>query len=290
MLIAIMLVVGGVAVSAALLVGGIGKRANDTSIKSGAVDSNVALRSNIAYCGSNNPLQTLDLYLPQAGSTPYPLVVFVHGGGWRVGDKQNNIVSYYSKSLLDKGIAVASINYRLTPTARYPQQNQDVACALNFLVGHAEQYGYTTSAWGIVGDRAGAQLAAMALTDSTVKAPLKAFVGLYGPYDLSLQLARNPRPDSDARNYLNGADSKLASPLYQTHNLKVRYLLFHGQTDRIVPLKQMERYQKSLESAGASVTAVSVKHAGHYFDASSRPSREAIRTQITEFLQAQLGS
>jgi acetyl esterase/lipase len=121
--------------------------------------------------GVDPNLLSLDLYLPTTGSDcpPVPLVVGVHGGGWRKGDKRG-FAGDKAKLFNEHGWAFASVNYRLsdlatTPVVHYPTHNQDVANAVGFLVDDAEQYGLDPDQVGIFGHSAGGGIVAAVATD-----------------------------------------------------------------------------------------------------------------------------
>lgn len=108
-------------------------------------------------------LQKLDYWRPaKAGS---PLVVFVHGGGWKRGDKQNATGKAQAGHYLQQGYAFASLNYRLVPAATVEQQAQDVADAIAHLVGRAESLGFDATRVVLMGHSAGAHLSALVGTD-----------------------------------------------------------------------------------------------------------------------------
>jgi acetyl esterase/lipase len=126
----------------------------------------------VPYVEDGDPLQRLDLYLPPGdGCDPVPVVVWVHGGGWRVGDKRNNIgdkVALWHSA----GWAVASVNYRLTdvdvPEAERvvaPAHNEDVAAALAWLVDQAPSIGLDPNRLALLGHSAGAAIAAAVSVD-----------------------------------------------------------------------------------------------------------------------------
>lgn len=124
-----------------------------------------------AVDGVDPNLLSLDLHLPQTGSDcrPAPLVVGVHGGGWRKGDK-HSFTGDKAKLFNDQGWAFASVNYRLSdpatrPFVRYPTHNQDVANAVGFLVDHAARYDLDPDRVGILGHSAGAGIVAAVATD-----------------------------------------------------------------------------------------------------------------------------
>ncbi|MFZ2494843.1 MAG: alpha/beta hydrolase [Candidatus Saccharimonadales bacterium] len=238
--------------------------------------------SNLIYCQPGTTHQTLDLFLPdRTAAERVPLVVFLHGGGWRTGDKANREVSFYGESLLHSGIAVASINYRLAPQYTYPTQDKDVACALSYLHEHASHY-QLNDKWALFGDSAGAQLAADAMADSTINQSLVAFIGFYGPYDLSLQTNRQPKKDIDAIIYTNKSrDVASASPIHKTGKKDAYYLLYHGSKDRIVPPVQSRLFYDALRTSGISAKLTIVQNASHSFGSLSRPSSQEIRKDIT---------
>lgn len=116
----------------------------------------------IAY--GTDALQRLDFW-PARTKGAAPLVVFIHGGGWKRGDKDNATGAAKVTHLLDQGYAVASVDYRLVPTATVEEQATDVAHALSWLVGHAAALGVDGGRIVLMGHSAGAHLAALVGTD-----------------------------------------------------------------------------------------------------------------------------
>lgn len=139
-----------------------------------------ANRTDVSYVDDAGPLQRLDLYVAaNVGCGPWPLVVWVHGGGWRIGDKSNSI-----KPKVDvwtgAGWTVASVNYRLTDTAApageqvvAPAHNEDVAAALAWLIVNAVDVGIDPARIALVGHSAGAGIIAAVVTDP-------AYLGAHG--------------------------------------------------------------------------------------------------------------
>ena len=116
----------------------------------------------IAY--GSAPLQQLDLWTPQ-GAQKAPLVMFVHGGGWKRGSKDNAVSRALPAHLLAQGYAFAAIDYRLVPDASVEQQAADVAAALAALLARADSLGIDRSRVVLMGHSAGAHLAALVGTD-----------------------------------------------------------------------------------------------------------------------------
>ena len=106
----------------------------------------------------------LDLYVP-SGSTAAPLVVFVHGGGWKNGDKRAGGPGH-QQAILGAGFAFASVNYRLLEDGPPDVGSADIAIALAFLQNHSTDYGLDTSRIALMGHSAGAHLAALVALDA----------------------------------------------------------------------------------------------------------------------------
>jgi acetyl esterase/lipase len=246
----------------------------------------------IPYCGdSSGSQQQLDLYVPKSGTAAHPLVVFIHGGGWSRGDKTDPIVSAYGPAIVKQGDALASVNYRLAPHYTYPTQDQDVACAISYLYGHAAGYGLDRSRLALFGASAGGQLAAYAALATADQgqpwhASLRGVIDFYGISDLTKLPPRFPS-DLSTRHFLGpeGADhSVAASPVTYTSQSAPPFLIFHGDEDQRVPLAQSQELARDLQAGGNTATLVVVSHAGHGFGRGAQPSVGQIRQQLTGFL------
>ncbi len=159
---------------------------------------NVRIEKDIPYAGTQNPRQTLDLLLPRApkGGKPLPLVVNIHGGAFRAGDKSMGVREL--ADLVEAGdYAVATINYRLSGEAIWPAQIHDSKAAIRWLRANAAKYGLDPDRIGVIGASAGGHLAAMlgtgggvaALegdvgTHTDVSSRVKCVVDQFGPSDL----------------------------------------------------------------------------------------------------------
>ena len=109
-----------------------------------------------------DPLQKLDYWKPTTPGSP--LVIFVHGGGWKRGDKRG-AVGAKGAHFLEQGYAFASVNYRLVPTNTVEEQAQDVANAIAYLIKNAEKLGFDSKRVALMGHSAGAHLVALVGTD-----------------------------------------------------------------------------------------------------------------------------
>lgn len=149
----------------------------------------------IAY--GSDPLQALNLWVPR-GAAKAPLVLFVHGGGWKRGSKDNAGSRAMPGHMLEQGYAYAAINYRLVPAVRVEQQAADVAAALAHLLARADRLGIDRSRVVLTGHSAGAHLVALVGTDeSYLKAAGLSFADVKGvmpndgaAYDVAVQMAQ----------------------------------------------------------------------------------------------------
>jgi acetyl esterase/lipase len=145
-----------------------------------------------AQRGANHPMK-LNLYVP-SGANPKPLVIWMHGGGWRMGSYKDWIHPLF---LTSQGYAVASIEYRLSKEAVFPAQIEDCKAAVRFLRANAKTYNLDPERFAATGESAGGNLASMLgttggskeLTDAPedpVSDRVQAVIDLCGPSDLTL--------------------------------------------------------------------------------------------------------
>ncbi|MBL8956069.1 MAG: alpha/beta hydrolase [Myxococcaceae bacterium] len=134
----------------------------------------------------------LDVYTPK-GEGPHPVVVFVHGGGWVVGDRRQPGENYVQlgRRLASQGILAMVISYRLAPWSQHPAQIRDTSRALAWALQHAPEHGGDPSAVYAMGHSAGAHLVALAACDpkwlrewGASPSQLAGVIGISGPYDV----------------------------------------------------------------------------------------------------------
>lgn len=116
----------------------------------------------IPYAEPKNQRQTLDVYAPPQGDN-HPVVVWIHGGGWRRGDKAN--VQYKPQAFTQRGFVFVSTNYRFIPQVTVQDMARDIARAIRWVHDHARQYGGDPQSVYVMGHSAGAHLAALVCTD-----------------------------------------------------------------------------------------------------------------------------
>ncbi|MDR1355332.1 MAG: alpha/beta hydrolase [Propionibacteriaceae bacterium] len=118
----------------------------------------------------DHPLQKLDLYFPNQGSTPYPLLIIIHGGGFTLMDKRDWHL-YPGFFALQDGFALASINYRLAPKHQFPAAVNDTLAALDYLSANANRYQLDPANFCLQGTSAGGSLALLAAFRLALRAP-----------------------------------------------------------------------------------------------------------------------
>jgi acetyl esterase/lipase len=160
-----------------------------TAIPAARPSEKVEVRKDIAYAGDDDAKHKLDLYLPK-GAKDYPVMVFLHGGSWRSGDR--SLYAPLGIHFAENGIAVAIPSYRLMPKSPHPAQIEDSAAAFAWVFNNIAAMGGDLSRLYVAGHSAGGHLAALlALDPRYLKArdiPTTAIHGvasLSGIYDVS---------------------------------------------------------------------------------------------------------
>ena len=256
----------------------------------------------LVYATPNGRSQRLDLYLPQGIGRPLPVIVWLHGGGWRFGDRKlgPNLSRYFA----ERGFAMVSIDYRLSEEATFPAQIHDVKAAIRWVRAIADRYGLDREHIGLWGSSSGGHLAALAATTGSgilegehieyaeQSSEVQAVVNGYGPTDFLQQDAhRDPlgRPSDDpesiqlpAGKRSSDADSleslllgapiatrpdlvRLANPLTYVKAGVPPFLILHGLSDTAVPAHQSVLLYEALAAAGNNVTLYLIKGLGHGF-------------------------
>lgn len=259
--------------------------------------------SNIRY-GKANEKQSFDLYLPEkAVGRRLPLMIWIHGGGWRMGRKKDMEVAWLGSF----GYAIASIDYRFSRDSVFPAQVRDCNAAIRLLWKNAAVWGLDMGRFVLAGASAGGHLASLIamswnnhiqdfdawpLSDHPVS--FKGVINFYGPADLyafhgdetgykvdsvtssvSLLLGGSPM-DLPGR-------AKYASPASYVDGGDPPVLILHGDRDPIVPLYLDILFYHVLQEAGVRSELMVLPGAGHGGPAFSGDSA---RNQVITFLSS----
>ena len=248
----------------------------------------VVVERDVEYGKAGQRPLKLDLVRPRKPSDkPLPVIVFVHGGGWRGGDKSNgvwNVLPFVAGG----NYFGASVGYRLSGEAIWPAQIHDCKAAIRWLKANAKKYNLDPDRIGVWGSSAGGHLVSLLGTSGDVKelegdcgspdqsSRVACVVDFCGPSDF-LAAARFQRQGLPSPALANSPESLLlggpidekkdlarqASPVTYASADDPPFLIVHGTEDPLVPLKQAELLQAALKKAGASATLLKIRGGGH---------------------------
>lgn len=262
--------------------------------------------ADISYIPNGDERQRLDIHLPpdvQPGEL-LPTLVVVHGGGFQFGDKAG--MKPFAGYFTERGFAVVSVGYRLVPSHIYPAQVQDVYCALAFIHAHATPYHLDTDNIILLGESAGATLAAMPATvddprpfmadcpHPTPTSWARAVVAYYPALGLAVD-DYPPMTVNMAMDYLGIAPEDWesveqrfteASPASWIDGSEPPFFIIHGAGDFVIPVAESERFLELLQNAGVEAELVVIDGAGHGFINVLRSTEGITAAEATEdFLQ-----
>jgi acetyl esterase/lipase len=245
-----------------------------------SVPGGVELRENIAYREGNGKW-TLDLMLPKDRDDKLlPVIVFIHGGGWRNGDKSSGVFREYPLEYASRGYVCASINYRLVDEGMILDCIADCKCAVRWLRAHAEEFSIDVNNFGAYGNSAGAHLVAM-LGLSSAQDELEGD-GPHREYSSAVQaVCCSATPTNfrlwgeEVRNG-GGRDAALfgtqdveqtmglASPVTYVTSSSPPFLMMHGTADTTVPVQQSDDLRALFQEKNSQdVTYLRIDGAGH---------------------------
>lgn len=223
----------------------------------------------------------LDLHMPANERRP-PLLVYLHGGAWSSGDK-----SQYPVFLVDRGFAVASVDFRSTEVAPFPANVHDIKAAIRFLRAKESEYGYRAERIAVIGVSSGGHLAALIGVTNGEAAPeggegeyvdqssdVQAIVSYFGASDLTTILAQSTPAGLEVRapalqQLLGAAPDKVpeiarqASPVFHVDRGDPPLMLLHGDQDLQMPINQAHELVGAYRKAGLFVEFMVLHGAGH---------------------------
>ncbi|MEO2035251.1 MAG: alpha/beta hydrolase [Planctomycetaceae bacterium] len=238
--------------------------------------------TDVAY-DDDHKSQCVDVYLAKSDK-PTPVMIYIHGGGWRAGSKQS--VPGWLKAFVTAGeLSVVAVEYRFTDVATHPAQVNDCLRAIQFVRQNAEKWNIDPKRLGVTGGSAGGHLSAyVALHDDAAQADsddpverqssrVSCAVSFAGPTDWTLLSSiehRHPayrqligyEPDTPATQ-LKASLVKDVSPISFVTRDDPPVMQVHGDTDRIVPLKHAANLHAKLRSAGVKAELVVIPGGNH---------------------------
>ncbi len=252
----------------------------------------------IPYAGTDNPRQRLDLFLPAKRSSdkPLPVIVFIHGGGWKAGDKASG-AGQLSRFVQSGDYAGVSAGYRLTNEAGWPAQIHDCKAAIRWIRGHAGQHGLDADKIGVWGSSAGGHLASMLGTSGDVKelegalgsctessSRVSCVVNYFGPENFITMVDKPSTIDRTTPDYPEAVliggrvqdkpdAARAASPITYVTKDDPPFLTAHGTKDPLVPYEQAVELDAAMKKAGASHLLIEMTGGGHGFRSSDLDAR-----------------
>lgn len=263
--------------------------------------------ANIEYANVDGISLKLDLYLPKNVAKPYPVIVWIHGGGWVGGSKENPTAA----SMVQQGYAVVSINYRLSGQAIFPAQIQDCKATIRWIRANAAQYGFDSERIGTWGSSAGGHLAAMLGTAGDVdslegtvggnlpfSSRVQAVCDWYGPANLPTMCdfpssIDHCAPTAPEALLIGGAlkdnlaKAIAASPATYVSANDPPFLIQHGTNDMTVPFHQSVELDSALQAVGVNVQFQPIANTGH---GGGGFAADSTRRQVLEFFDRHLKS
>jgi acetyl esterase/lipase len=251
----------------------------------------VKVERDIAYVPNGDKAQVLDVYVPEkASAKPLPLIVWVHGGGWKGGSKNGGPFAAF----LNEGYAVASVEYRFSQVAPFPAQIQDCQAAVRWLRANAAKYNIDPDKFGAWGSSAGGHLVALLGTsggkkvfpaiggNEDVSDRVQAVCDYYGPADFTTVVEQAGQLDPSikfmyrfegkndpywsliqAKPGPTEAKAKAVSPTTYVSKDAPPFLIFHGTADPQVPYAQSQLLADLLGKASVPVVLQRMPGVGH---------------------------
>lgn len=269
----------------------------------------IVVEKDIVYGTGGGKDLKLNLARPERADGLLPAIIYIHGGGWRYGDRKD-----YQGAIEEAarhGYVAATITYRLSdpdssgkPTNPFPAQIEDVKCAVRWLRANAEKYRVDPNRIGATGGSAGGHLSLLvgvtgASTEfegngghAGIPSRVQAVVNYFGPTDLPRLHATSPRAAGLLDNLMDGSPEKMAalykagSPITYVSKDDPPMLTIHGTADPIVPVEQATEFDAAMKKAGASHTLMLLDGEKHGFtQKGNQTAREATFKFFDEHLK-----
>ncbi|MEX1139838.1 MAG: alpha/beta hydrolase [Bacteroidota bacterium] len=237
---------------------------SETAVWTTLLSSQYRVAPNITYSVANNYECKLDVYARRA--TPAPTLIYIHGGGWVAGTKDNAVLGILP--FLEMGFSVVNVGYRLGKVSPAPAAVEDCRLALRWVYKNAKEFGFDTTRIVVTGGSAGGHLALMTgmlhpgagfdtpkdWDTQQLNLKVAAVVNFFGITDVADLLSGPNRQEyavSWIGNQENGASvAKRVSPLTYVRKGLSPILTIHGNNDQLVPYSHAVRLHDALTKAG----------------------------------------
>jgi acetyl esterase/lipase len=266
-------------------------------------DARVERIRDLDFGGDAGASIRLDVYRPRAGGGPFPVLLYVHGGGWTIGSKNFQGLATCTH-MASRGWLCVNADYRLSPRATFPDHIIDVKRAIRWVREEGVRLGADPDCIVLTGGSAGGHLSALAaLTPNDpeyqpgfeeIDTSVRACIPFYGVFDFTggqdhwphrgldetvervvLKLRREDDPEAFRR----------ASPLHRVHPEAPPFLLIHGSADSLVPIEESRVFCRALaEATGGRAALAEIPGAQHAFELFASLRSEQVRAAVERFL------
>lgn len=254
---------------------------------------------NVEYKNVDGTSLTLNVYVPKSVKKATPCLVFIHGGGWSKGKKEDYLL--YNLAFAKRGYITATVQYRLVPKAKFPGPVEDVTSAIRFLKTHAADYNIDANKIAAVGGSAGGHLAMMVGyadnddflatgEESLPSSRVQAVINFYGVVDCTTEtaIAAHQVKKFIGKKYKEDPEPyKNASPISHLTADDPPTLTFHGTIDELVPIRQADMLHAKLNELGIVNYCDRVEGWPHSMDVTA-PINERCQYIMAKFLEKHL--
>jgi len=245
----------------------------------------------------------LDVYRPRGGDGPFPVLLYVHGGGWTMGSKNLQGLATCTH-MASRGWLCVNANYRLSPRATFPDHIVDVKRAIRWVREEGPGFGADPACIVITGGSAGGHLCALAaLTPNDpeyqpgfeeVDTSVQGCIPFYGLFDFTGEQKHWPHPGLNQtvervvlklRREDDPEAFRRASPLHRVHAGAPPFLVIHGTADSLVPIEESRLFHRALaEATGGGAALAEIPGAQHAFELFASLRTEHLRCAVERFL------
>ncbi len=264
-----------------------------------AADENFVRIPDIVYDRPAGKDLHLD-YVGPKGDGPFPIVVCIHGGGWRGGSRAD--YKDFQTNMAAMGVATASVQYRFAPEAKFPAQLDDIRSALKFTLANPERFHADAQRVLWMGGSAGGHLALLAGLERSEQHTTRLIINVAGPTDLRT-FKSLPAGDEVLKKYVTRDSSELledllgtadrtagiyaeASPVTHLRAGGPKVVTCHGEKDDLVPISQAELLHEKLRELKIPEQLFRAKTGGHNLGAWEASERNAALLGVVEEIKA----
>ncbi len=266
-----------------------------------AIPADIEEIKDIEYKNVNGKSLQIDIYKPKNLTEPVPLLVFVHGGGWKRGKRSDYL--FYLVDFAKKGYITATVSYRLIGDGIYPAGVEDVSDAMHWIFCNAKKYGYDPDRVAMIGGSAGGHLSMLTayttnephilLDSACINEPahkIKAVVDIYAPVDMTTPYAQTQGLVNGFIGHPYSERPELyweASPAKYLHANLPPTLIFQGTSDNLLPQSQSDTLKLRLDRLGVPCEHYELPLWPHVMDIVVRPN-QYMQKKMDAFLEKYL--